>query len=70
MNTTTTIRTNANDPDCVAETALHLHDAECALHAARQAHVDAWIAAANDKLHQALAEYLTAIAARNGTDRP
>jgi hypothetical protein len=31
-----------------------VYDAECALHAARQTHVDAWIAAAADHLHQAL----------------
>jgi hypothetical protein len=31
-----------------------VYDAECALHATRQTHVDAWIAAAAEHLHQAL----------------
>jgi hypothetical protein len=31
-----------------------VYDAECALHAARQTHVDAWIAAAAEHLHRAL----------------
>lgn len=38
----------------------HLYDAECAAHCARQSGVDQWIAAANDHLHQAVLEYLTA----------
>jgi hypothetical protein len=38
------------------QAVAHLYDAECALHAARQSHVDAWISAASDKLHQAILE--------------
>jgi hypothetical protein len=38
------------------EAALHLYDAECALHAARQTGVDAWISAAADHLHEAALE--------------
>jgi hypothetical protein len=50
------------DPDPVAVCADHLYAAECALHAARESHVDAWIAAAGDKLHQAVTEHLAALA--------
>jgi hypothetical protein len=32
--------------------------AECALHAAHQTHDDAWIAAASERLHQAVTDYL------------
>ena len=45
----------------VRSAAQHVYDAECALHAARQAHVDAWIAAAGDKLHEAIVEHLQAL---------
>lgn len=40
--------------------ARHLYDAECALHDAHQSHVDAWIFAASERLHAAVAEYLAA----------
>lgn len=36
----------------------HVYDAECALSAARATGIDEWIAAAAEKLHQALVEYL------------
>lgn len=39
----------------------HLYDAECALHAARQSHVDPWIRSAGDKLHEAVEEYLATL---------
>jgi hypothetical protein len=38
------------------QAVAHVYDAECALHAARQTQVDAWISAASDKLHQAILE--------------
>lgn len=50
--------------DHVQASATHLYDAECALRAAHQTHVDAWIAAATDKLHAALAAHLAAVAAQ------
>jgi hypothetical protein len=43
--------------------AQHLYAAECALHNARESRVDAWIAAAADKLHQSVVEHLAAVAA-------
>jgi hypothetical protein len=43
--------------------ARHLYEAECALHVAHQTHVDAWIAAAAEKLHESVVEHLAAIAA-------
>ncbi|HEY2778990.1 MAG TPA: hypothetical protein VGI77_13920 [Gaiellaceae bacterium] len=48
------------DADQVQTAASRLYDAETALHAARQTHVDAWIAAAGDRLHDAVAAYLSA----------
>ena len=36
--------------------ARGLYDAECALHVARQTHVDGWICAAADHLHEAVLE--------------
>jgi len=44
----------------VAAAAQHLYEAECALHTAHQSHVDAWIAAASDRLHEAVVEHLAA----------
>jgi hypothetical protein len=40
----------------------HLYDAECALHAAHQSHVPAWIDAAQARLHDRVVEYLAAVA--------
>jgi hypothetical protein len=42
------------------EATRRLYDAETALHAARQTHIDAWIAAAGDRLHDAVSAYLAA----------
>lgn len=55
--------------DRVHAAATRLYGAECALHAAHQSHVDAWIDAANRKLHDAVHEYLTAVAARRTQPR-
>jgi hypothetical protein len=49
--------------------AGRLFDAECALHVARQSHVDAWIAAASDRLHDAVLEHDHALAASGAGDR-
>jgi len=38
-----------------------VHEAEMALHDARGTGVDAWIAAAADRLHEALNQYATAV---------
>lgn len=40
-----------------------MYDAEVALHIARQTHVDAWVAAAADRLHAAIVDHLTAVEA-------
>jgi hypothetical protein len=59
-----TIETTAVDPQArVSVAAQHVYDAECALHAADEAHVPAWVAAAAQKLNDALAEHLAALAA-------
>jgi hypothetical protein len=45
-----------------------MYAAECALHAAHQSHLDAWINAAGQKLHDAVAEYLAAVASCSEPD--
>jgi hypothetical protein len=46
----------------VAAAADAMYRAELALHDAFAAHVDAWVAAAYDRLHEAIAEHLAAVA--------
>jgi hypothetical protein len=46
------------DEDPAAAAARHLFEAELALHDAHQSHVQAWITAAGDKLHQAVLDHL------------
>lgn len=53
----------AQDP--VHSAADLLYAAECAFHDAHQTHVDAWIRAAADKLHDAVAAHLAAVTASN-----
>lgn len=43
--------------------AQKLYDAECALHAAHQSHVDEWITAASDHLHRAIVAYESSLVA-------
>lgn len=45
----------------VTYAARRLSEAETALHAARQSHVDFWIMAASDKLHEAVVAYVAAL---------
>jgi len=40
-----------------------MYDAECALHFAHQSHVDAWITAAADRLHEAITAHSRALRA-------
>lgn len=51
-------RTNLNDSP-LAAAAERLYDAEVALSVARGSGVDDWVKAAADRLHEALAEYLS-----------
>jgi hypothetical protein len=44
-----------------ADAARRLYDAEIALHIARQTRVDAWISAAYDRLHEAIAAHTAAV---------
>jgi FAD synthase len=44
------------------DAARRLYDAEVALHIARQTGVDAWISAAYDRLHEAIAAHTAALA--------
>jgi hypothetical protein len=55
-----TVPSASVDTDQVQTAACRLYDAETALHAARQTHVDVWIAAAGDRLHDAVSAYLAA----------
>jgi hypothetical protein len=51
--------------DRVANAARRLYEAEVALHTARQSHVDRWVAAAYDRLHEAVEAHLLAVALRS-----
>ncbi|MCU1658629.1 MAG: hypothetical protein JWO57_3285 [Pseudonocardiales bacterium] len=48
--------------DRVAHTARRLYEAEVALHTARQSHADRWVAAAYDRLHEAVVAHRLAVA--------
>jgi hypothetical protein len=62
IRTTVTVLERMTD-DRVALTAHRVYDAECVLHTARQSHIDEWILAASDRLHDALVDYLAAVRA-------
>jgi hypothetical protein len=49
----------------VRAAATRMYDAEGALHAARQSHVDSWVAAAYDRLHEAVEDYRFALTVRS-----
>lgn len=53
-----TAATSAHDRHAAA---CQLHKAELALHDAHQTRVDAWIAAAADRLHDAVVRYIDAV---------
>jgi hypothetical protein len=63
----TVTTTGLQAADRVEAAGRDLYNAECALHTARQSHVDAWIAAASERLHEAIAEHLFAVAARTAS---
>lgn len=67
MVTADTENANIAEEDRIQATAGLLYDAECALHVAHQTHVDAWITAASDRLHQAVADHLAAVAKCDAT---
>ena len=46
----------------LVDTERRMYDAEVALHAAHSSHVDAWITAAADRLHDAIQAHLAAVA--------
>ena len=51
--------------DRVKTAATRMYDAEVALHAARQSHLDSWVAAAYDRLHEAVEDYRFALTVRS-----
>jgi hypothetical protein len=57
----TTATNRASDAERSASAARRLYEAEVQLHIARQTQVDAWIAAASDKLHIAIQEHVAAV---------
>jgi len=66
---TAVVTSAATAPACTDENrvdiaAHRMYDAEVAVHAARQAHVDAWISAAYRQLHEAILEHAAALAGR------
>jgi hypothetical protein len=71
---TAIVTTAATALDSTAENrvdiaARRMYDAEVALHIARQTHVDAWVSAACDRLHEAVLQHAAALAAGARTFR-
>lgn len=60
--TTTNSTTASTRTVAVDVAAQRLYRAEVALHDAHTTHVDAWITAAADRLHDAIEAYLVAVA--------
>jgi hypothetical protein len=61
---TTTLQATSSDEhrsELVGAAAARMYAAELALHTARQAGVDSWIAAAYETLHRAIAEHRSAL---------
>ena len=54
----------------VSDAARRLYDAEVALHIARQTGVAAWISAAYDRLHEAIADHTAALGSAGIAARP
>ena len=50
-----------HESDPLRRAAARLYDAETALHAARQTHVDEWITAAYNRLHDAVEAHRVAV---------
>jgi hypothetical protein len=70
---TTTVQAMSTYPrgsTLVDAAAARMYAAELALHEARQSHIDAWIAAAYDTLHRAIAEHRAAVNAVQPTAAP
>ena len=66
----TTINDRIEPESRVARAAGALYDAECALQIAHQTHVDQWINAAADRLHEAVVEHRAACAANPRRSEP
>jgi hypothetical protein len=68
------VPTTAAAPDgrqaAISEAARRLYDAEVALHIARQTGVAAWISAAYDRLHEAIAGHTAAVGSAGTADPP
>jgi hypothetical protein len=52
--------TSPTAAETLIATERRLYDAETALHAAHQTHVDAWVSAAYDRLHEAVVAHTQA----------
>jgi len=55
--------------DRISDAALHLYEADFALYIDRQSGLDAWVAAAYDRLHEAVLAYDAALAGQQADDR-
>jgi hypothetical protein len=63
MTTITSTPPREGRPALADDAARRMYDAEVALHIARQAGVTAWISAAYDRLHEAIANHTAALTA-------
>ena len=59
-------QTPTRSASAVTDAKRRLYDAETALHTAHSTHVDEWIAAAADSLHDAVEAYLAAVTVADG----
>jgi hypothetical protein len=69
MSTVATTATPDGRQAAISDAARRLYDAEVALHIARQTGVAAWISAAYDRLHEAIADH-TAVLGSAGVPSP
>jgi hypothetical protein len=69
MVATDTPSVSAPTEDRIHAAAHRLYGAEYALHIAHQSRVSEWVAAASERLHDAITEHLAAIAAQHATNQ-
>jgi N-acetylglucosamine-6-phosphate deacetylase len=67
---TTVAPDHARGQAAISKAARHLYDAETALHIARQSGVGTWINAAYDRLSEAIADHVHAVAALQAGAEP
>ena len=70
MSTVATTAAQDGRQAAISDAARRLYDAEVALHIARQTGVAAWISAAYDRLHEAIADHTAALGSAGTADPP